>query len=125
MPGCLKKNHFARACRSDKVSAEKVNQVDDSSDEEDSDDEYVKKITIGWMSTDTGKKITTKLRLNGVKVQMAIDSGASANIMDEERFQEIQERSKEKLQLEKSKVKLYGYASEAPILVAGEFNATS
>ena len=53
MPGCLKKNHFARACRSDKVSA--VNQVDDSSDEEDSDDEYVKKVTIGWMSTDTGK----------------------------------------------------------------------
>ena len=97
MPGCLKKNHFARACRSDKGSAEKVNQVDDSSNEEYSDDEYVKKITIGWMSTDTGKKTTVKLRLNGVKVQMAIDSGASANIMDEERFQEIQERSKEKL----------------------------
>ena len=34
----LKKNHFARACRSDKV-----NQVGDSSNEEDSDDEYVKK----------------------------------------------------------------------------------
>ena len=54
---------------------------------------------------------------------MAIDSGASPNIMDEEKFQEIQERSKEKLQLEKSKVKLYGYASEAPIPAAGKFNA--
>ena len=32
---------------------EKVNQVEDSSDEEDSNDEYVKKVTIGWMSTDT------------------------------------------------------------------------
>ena len=95
----------------------------DSSDEEDSDDEYVKKITIGWMSTDTGKKTTVKLLLNGVKVQMAIDSGASANIMDEERFQKIQERSKEILQLEKSKVKLHGYGSEAPIPVAGKFNA--
>ena len=57
---CLKKNHFAHACRSDKVSAKKVNQVGDSSDEEDSDDEYVKKVTIGWMSADTGKKSTVK-----------------------------------------------------------------
>ena len=33
--------------------------------------------------------------------------------MDEGRFQKIQERSKERLRLEKSKVKLYGYTSEA------------
>ena len=74
---CLRKNHFARARRSDKVLAEKVNQVGDSSDEEDSDDEYVKKITIGWISIDTGKRTTVKFLLNGVKVQMAIDPGAS------------------------------------------------
>ena len=86
---CLKKNHFACACRSDKVSAKKVNQVGDSSDEEDSDDEYVKKVTIGWMSTDTGKKTTLKLFLNGVKAQKAIDSGASANIIDEGRLRKI------------------------------------
>ena len=67
--------HFARACRSNKVSIEKVNQVGDSSDEENSEDEHVKKITTGWMSTDTGKKTTVKLLLNDVKVQMAIDSG--------------------------------------------------
>ena len=88
---------------------------------------YVKKITIGWMSTDIGKKTTVKLLLNGVKVQMAIDSGASAsaraNISDERRFRKIQERSKERLRLEKSKVKLYGYASDMPIPVAGKFNA--
>ena len=120
---CLKKNHFARAGRSEKVLAEKVNQVGDSSNEGDLDDEYVKKITIGWMSTDTGKKTTVKLLLNGVKVQMAIDSGASANIINEGRFQKTQERSKERFQLEKSKVKLYGYASEAPIPIARKFNA--
>ena len=120
---CVKKNHFARASRSDKVSAEKVNQVGDSSDEEDLDDEYVKKVTIGWMSTDTVKKTTVKLFLNGVKVQMAIDSGASANNIDEGIFRKIQERSKETLRLEKSKVKLYGYASDMPIPVAGKFNA--
>ena len=43
--------------------------------------------------------------------------------MDEERFQKIQERSKERLQLEKSKVKLYGYASETQIPVARKFDA--
>ena len=54
---------------------------------------------------------------------MAINSGASANIIDEGRFRKIQERSKERLWLEKSKVKLYGYASDMPIPVAGKFNA--
>ena len=83
----------------------------------------MKKITIGWTSTDTGKKTTVKFLLNGVKVQMDIDSAASANIMDEGRFQKIQERSKERLRLEKSKVKLYGYASEVSIPVAGKSNA--
>ena len=75
------------------------------------------------MRTDTGKKTTVKLILNGVKVQMPINSGASANVMDVERFQEIQERSKEKLQLQKPRVKLYGYASETPIPVSGKCNA--
>lgn len=54
---------------------------------------------------------------------MAIDSSVSANIMEEGRLQKIQERSKERLRLEKSKVKLYGHASEAPIPVAEKFNA--
>ena len=83
----------------------------------------MKEIEIGWMSADTGKKTTVKLLLNSVKVQMAIDSSVSANIMEEGRLQKIQERSKERLRLEKSKVKLYGYASEAPIPVAEKFNA--
>ena len=42
--------------------------------------------------------------------------GLWCNIMDEERFQKIQERSKERLQL-------YGYVSKAPIPVARKFNA--
>ena len=75
------------------------------------------------MSADTGKKTTVKLLLNSVKVQMAIDSSVSANIMEEGKLQKIQERSKERLRLEKSKVKLYGHASEAPIPVAEKFNA--
>ena len=75
------------------------------------------------MSADTGKKTTVKLLVNSVKVQMAIDLSASANITDEGRLQEIQERCKERLRLEKSKVRLYGYASEAPVPVAGKFNA--
>jgi len=55
----------------------------------------------------------TTVKLNDVKVQMDIDSGASTNIVDEGRFCKIQERSKEKLQLGKFNVKLCGYGSEA------------
>ncbi|XP_068674352.1 uncharacterized protein [Montipora foliosa] len=54
---------------------------------------------------------------------MAMDSCASVNVMDEERFLKIQEESAEKLYLEKTKVKLYGYASETPIPVAGKCKA--
>ena len=54
---------------------------------------------------------------------IAIDSSTSVNVMDEERFLKIQERSVEKLYLEKTKVKLYGYVSETPIPVAGKFKA--
>ena len=69
------------------------------------------------------KENYSETSFNGAKVQMAIDSGESAKIMDEGRFQKIHERSNETLQLEKSKAKLYGFVSENPIPVAGKFNA--
>ena len=47
---------------------------------------------------------------------MAIDSGASVNVIDEK-------SSPEKLYIEITKVKLYGYAKETPIPVAGKFKA--
>ena len=50
----------------------------------------MKEIEIGLMSAGTRKKPTVKLLLNSVKVQMAIDSSANANITDEGRLQKIQ-----------------------------------
>ena len=54
---------------------------------------------------------------------MAVDSGASANIVDEERFRKIQEISEKKLILKKFNVRLYGCGSQVPIPVAGKFEA--
>ena len=75
------------------------------------------------MHSGAGRKATEKFLLNGVKDLMAMDSGASVNVMDEDSFLKIQEESAEKLYLEKTKVELYGYASETPIPVAGKCKA--
>lgn len=120
---CGKRNRFARVCNSVRDSAKKVNQVDDVSNENDFDEEYVKKTFLGWMRSGARRKATVKFLRNSVKDVMASDSGASVNVMDEERFLKIQERSAEKLYLEKTKIKLYGYVSETPIHVAGKFKA--
>ena len=74
------------------------------SDEDNSDEEYIKKMSLSWMHSGTGRKATVKFLFNGMKVLLAINSGTSVNV--------IYERSAEKLYLEKMKVKVYGYASE-------------
>ena len=64
-----------------------------------------------------------KTKLNYVKVMFSVDSGSSVNLIDKEKFRLINERSKTKLKLKKSKVKLFGYASKQPITVLGSFDA--
>ena len=68
-------------------------------------------------------KTLVKTTLNNVKVLFSVDLGSSVNIMDEIRFKEIQSRSKSKIKLTKSKVRLHGYANETPITVVGQFHA--
>ena len=91
---CGKRNHFTRLCNSVRDSAKKVNKVDQMSDEDSSDEEYVKEISFGWMRSGAGRKATVKFPLDGVKVLMAIDSGATVNVIEEESFLKTQERSR-------------------------------
>ena len=138
---CGKPNHFARMCRSTADDHEgksrtsgagksRVDQIQSSDSESStSDDEFVKTIkTVGTakksrkISNIDSQPTLVKLTVNGVKTQMAVDSGASVNIMDEKRFQKIQEMSVRKLHLRKCKTKIYGYASKTPIALAGKFD---
>ena len=54
---------------------------------------------------------------------MAIDSGVSINVIDQDRFQKIRGKSRKRITLEKSKIRIYGYASEKRIPVAGQFTS--
>lgn len=143
---CGKQNHFARMCRSNAddrddikprasgAGKSRVDQIQSSDSDSSTSDEFVQTIeTVRSTKKSAGKprqKINNidsyptlvKLALNGVKTQMAVDSGASVNIMDEKRFQKIQERSVTKLHLRKCKTKIYGYASNKSIALAGKFD---
>ena len=49
------------------------------------------------------KLLTT---LNDIKVMFLVESGSCVNLLDEVRFKEIQSRSKSKIKLTKSKIRL-------------------
>ena len=69
------------------------------------------------------EKNLVKTALDNVKVMFSVDSGSCVSLLDEIRFKEIQSRSKSKIKLTKSKMRLHGYANETPTLVLGSFDA--
>ena len=108
----------------------RVNKVEQESDGSGSDDEYVTQVSVKYEINhikgtvkQVQEKTMVKTKLKDVKVMFSVDSGSSVNLIDEERFSLINERSKTKLKLKKSKVKLFGYASKQPITVLGSFDA--
>ena len=54
---------------------------------------------------------------------MEADSGSSANILDEEKFQNLQNSLKHKVSLQPTDTKLYAFAQEKPVPLLGCFDA--
>ena len=61
------------------------------------------------------EKTIVKTTLNDVKALFSVDSGSFVNLVDEKRFKQIQSRSKIKIKLTKSKIRLHRYPNETPI----------
>jgi hypothetical protein len=64
------------------------------------------------------------VKINGVKGKMDADSCSSANVMDESQFSTIAKGSPTPIRLVPVDRKLFAYAQEKPIELAGKFRAT-
>ncbi|KAK6188798.1 hypothetical protein SNE40_004901 [Patella caerulea] len=79
-------------------------------EESETDEECVYKVGIPKSSQENYSSIV-KIYVNGIKVQFEVDTGASSNLIDEDRFEKIQEKldPDNRLELKPTNVKLLTY----------------
>ena len=135
---CGKPNHFAKMCLTGQKSPSTrgqsgsqqrvpnrrhVNTVlaSPTRDEDDSssDDEYV--YTLGH-EPGTVRVPETNVEINGVKMKMMIDTGASTDIIDEAAFRKIDQTRP--IQLEEDTCRIFAYGSQSRLTALGKFNAS-
>ena len=71
----------------------------------------------------SGNAPTVHVLINGVKGKMEADSGSSANILDEKKFQKLQDALEQKISLQPTDTKLYAFAQKEPVPLLGCFDA--
>ena len=121
---CKKQNHFKRVCMKLKRK-EPINRVQEQAppiDPEVSDSSSEDEYCYGVRFDDdvikfVNEKIpTTSVKLNNVKCQMTIDTGASVNIIDKTLYKRLGQPTLKKKQLTK---RLYPYGRDQPFRVLG------
>ena len=137
---CSKYNHFARVCRSrgKKDLEDSANAIQhtlqnttispqnesthgqQSTDSDDSDDHFVYTPPKKQAIKNRQSSFNTKLKLGNSHVRFQIDSGSSANIIDENTFNTIKQQNPG-MCLKKSKKRLYAFGSTIPLPVSGQF----
>jgi predicted aspartyl protease len=65
----------------------------------------------------------TKLKINGVKVEFLIDTGASVNILTQKDYEFLCTKSKDEISLHKTKTRIYAFGSSEPVELKGKFEA--
>ena len=101
---CGKLNHFARVCRTHPPESAKHVTFEDTVE----NDEYV--YTVGG-----DKQQTCKVKIDGKKMEMMVDPGASVNLMDERTYRELYKRKVP----EANKRRIFSYGSPTPLPVLG------
>ena len=66
-------------------------------------------------------KFYTHVKINDVTIRTNIDSGASVNIIDNNTFAKVTRQSN--IQLMRSKIKFFAYATKTPLDIRGYFEA--
>ena len=137
---CHKMNHFAKVCKSTQnpnqnqtkfprqlrpsrhSNTREINVVgnrnagDDESTSS-SEEEYVYTVKTG--PTIMSNNRTTKVKINRTNFRALIDTGASVNIIDETTFENLCKQKP--IHLHRSKARVYAYASQSPLPMAGVF----
>ena len=100
------------------MGATKIHMTTHDSSESESNDEYV--FTISAL---LGSSVPmADVEINGCKVKVLIDTGASADVIDETVFAIIQGQQQTHLQQDGSKI--FAYGAQTKLAVIGKFDAT-
>lgn len=115
---CGKSNHFESLCRSGK---EHVKAVDNDSHASGNDCEYSGESdeSVFGVNKNRKKTPTTYVAVNGVDLQMIVDTGATLNIVDQKAYKRLGKPS-----LQKHKTTAYTYGSSTAMNFVGKFTAS-
>ena len=108
---CGKRNHFESVCRS-KEYLKTIEHENDSESETDED-------TAFRIKSKSKKTPKTFVSINGVDVEMIVDTGATVNIIDQGSYRKLHKPA-----LKKYTTKAYTYGSESAMEFEGKFTAT-
>ena len=133
---CSRSGHFARMCRAPKKQGKsqqrqrselgnKVKYLSENNTRrrEDNEDDSSNSDFVFKTEALVSGLPTVQVQINGIKGQAEVDSCSTANIIDEERFDLLQNALKEKLKLKPATTKLYAYGQSKPIPLIGSFEA--
>ena len=107
---CGKKNHYAKKCK----TTTKVRKIENISR---SDSEEECRVSAVQQTKTVGHTITVKV--DDIPLQVQIDSGADAKIIDEDSFNKL----KKHVTLKSTRAKLFAYNSTVPLPLLGKFTA--
>ncbi|CAB4016981.1 Retrovirus-related Pol poly from transposon [Paramuricea clavata] len=120
---CGKRGHFARVCRTNPPKSKPVNAVAQSLDKnrpnDDEADEYEYVYTVN--KSPNGPP-TCLIEIEGQRLNIMIDTGASVNLIDETTYRKINRHGERRL--EKAQRHIYSYGSSVPLPVLGTFITT-
>lgn len=124
---CSGLGHYAKFCRKRgrNTNVFPVNDAAESdlslNDVAEAGDHVGYALGVNNMRSDSGKLVTTKLKVNGVECLFLIDSGASVNVVDCRTYSNIRHRSVKSCSLRSPSTQLYAYGSRVPLPVKGKF----
>lgn len=99
---CRRVGHFAKMCRSEKANSTKAEEIEEENESE-SESDY-------GFCIDAGSKLkTVNVEINGVKLDMIIDSGATCNIINSETKKKLKHAG---VKFEKSNKTIQPYCSK-------------
>ena len=120
---CGKRGHFARVCRTNPPKSKPVNAVAQSLDKDRLNSDEAEEYEYVYMVNKLPNCPPTCLvEIEGQRLNIMIDTGASVNLIDEITYGKIIRHGKRRL--EKPERHIYSYGSSVPLPVLGTFVTT-
>ena len=118
---CKKKNHFAKKCRAKRRAQANAlntdNQHDQSEDRQESDSSEDYAYVLGNNSPETSaKQPRVPITVNGEKLTVIVDSGATVNVMTKQQFDKLAIKP----ELQPSTIKIFAYGAKKELQVYGK-----